>query len=136
MKRIAFTLLLLAVTACAAADQSEDAQKVVQQLHQDMIKQDWQHAIGLYDKDFLAEHPPKLWQAKLGSLVARFGKLNKVIPVFMQKDPRLRGDFYVYGFRLEFANGRVQETITVFKGVRSDRMVISGHVFKHKGAIL
>ncbi|RMH59746.1 MAG: hypothetical protein D6678_07335 [Zetaproteobacteria bacterium] len=133
---MAIILLLFALTACAAADQSEEAQKIVQQLHQDMINQDWQHAIGLYDKDFLAEHPPQLWQAKLSGLTKRFGKLTKVVPVFMQKDPRLRGDFYMYGFRLEFARGRVEETLTVFKGVRSDRMVISGHVFKHKGKIL
>lgn len=119
----------------APPDQQGDASKLAQQMHAAMQAQNWDAAMPLYGDAFLAAHDRQLWQARLGSLQQRFGKLLEVKPVFDQRSHRLGGVFYIYGYKLVFERGVISETLNIFKDDQGE-MTVSDQIFKFKDDIL
>jgi len=127
---------LLFLAACIApANQQGDASKLAQQIHVAIQTQNWDAVMPLYGDAFLAAHDRAAWQAKLGSLQERFGKLLDVKPVFDQRSPRMGGVFYIYGYKLIFERGVVSETLNMFKD-DEDKITVNDHIFKFKDDIL
>ena len=118
------------------ANRPDEAAKLAQQMHTAIQKQDWDAIMPLYGDKFFVEQSRKEWLDKLASLHERFGALRDVKPVFAQKDPRLGGDFYVYGFRMMFERGVVHETLTVFEKNGENRLRVTGQLFKFKDEVL
>jgi len=133
VKRLLITLLLLPVMAgCSiysASDQSE-ADKLVTRYHQAFKAGDWDTLLSLYSPAFFKAQSNDEWRHKLMGLHSQYGALKEVRRSYAQKDSRYRGDYYIYGYRLIFAKGAVNETITIFKGIENDKLTIAGHVFK------
>ena len=130
MRRLLFAACILLSGCLAQADQQQEAQALVEKLHTAMSQQDWDAATSLYDKRFLATHPPRAWRAQLQELFAKQGKIVDIKPTFQQKDPRFGGEFYIFGYRLKCEHGTVKETITVFHPVDGDTLTITGHLLK------
>jgi len=127
---IALTMLL---SGClTTADQMPEAEALVKTLHQGMTQEDWDAIIPLYAKDFFASRTPDMWRETLQKQAKTYGHLRDIKPTFRQKDPRFRGDFYIFGYLLKFERGTVRETVTVYQGVDKDRMEITGHLLKPK----
>jgi len=118
------------------ANQQEDAAKLAQQMHAAIQAQDWDSAMPLYSDDFFGGHTRDAWRDKLVSLQERFGALRGIKSVFSQKNPRLGGDFYIYGFKLIFERGAVSETLTIFKKNDEERLMVTGQLFKFKDEVL
>jgi len=118
------------------ANRPEDAAKLVEKMHSAIQAQDWDAVMPLYGEKFFAEQSRQEWRDKLDSLHKRFGALQKVKLVFDQKDPRLGGDFYVYGFKLMFERGVVHETLTVFEKNGEKKLAVTGQLFKFKDDVL
>jgi len=136
MKRLftlSIALLLLLLSGCMydAADEGQ-ASRIVDQWHAAFKAKEWDKAFALYDKSFLAEHPREAWQQHLAQLTDRFGALKDIRPTFQQKDPRFRGDYYMFGFVLVFEKGTATETVTVFKGIENDKLTIAGQMIQPK----
>jgi len=116
------------LSACLTpADQTKDAEAIVQQLHEAMMQQDWDRAVSLYHPSFFAELDREAWRAHLARIVREHGKLLRVEKVFSQKDARLQADYYIFSYRLHFSRGTLQETITVGKGVNENELRILAH---------
>ncbi len=132
MKRLLFVLpLLLMLAGCLTqADQEEEAGKIVEQVHQAFASGDWDSILPLYDKKFFADKSPESWKQQLDDMRARLGKLRNIEPTFQQKDPRFSGEYYLFGSLLRFEHGNLRETLTIFRGINADRLVISGHLLK------
>ncbi|RMG92473.1 MAG: hypothetical protein D6703_01800 [Zetaproteobacteria bacterium] len=130
---LAIMLALLQAGCLTQASHQQEAEQLVKQLHQAMQQQAWDQIMPLYDQQFLKAHPEKLWRQTLASLPERYGQLKTIKPTFQQKDPRFRGDFYIFGYLLKFEHGSIRETITVFKPVDSDELSITGHMLKPRG---
>ena len=132
-----FTILLLLPTlllggCLTEANQGDEAAKIVTAVHDAFKTGNWDKVMPLYEDQFLHLHPAAAWQASMRSLTAPLGALKNIKPTFQQKDPRFRGDFYLYGYLLQFEHGSVSETLTIYKGVDKDHMTISGHQLKLK----
>ncbi len=126
-------LLLFTLAGCLIeANQGEEADQIVSTVHKGFQTGDWQDVMPLYDEQFLRIHRPKAWQQKMTALIKPLGALKNIKSTFQHNDPRFRGDFYLYGFLLQFENGTISETLTIYKGVDKDRMTISGHELRLK----
>jgi len=132
--RMLFLPLLLALlTGCLTeANQGDEAGQIVTVVHKGFQTGAWDAVMPLYDEQFLRVHPANTWQQKMTTLIQPLGKLTNIKSTFQHKDPRFRGDFYLYGFLLHFEHGTISETLTIYKGVDKDRMTISGHQLKLK----
>lgn len=132
MKRLFITLLLLPLlSGCLTeANQGEEANQIVTTVHRAFQSGDWQQVMPLYDEHFLKTHTAQQWQKHLTTMLQPLGALKNIKPTFQHKDPRFRGDFYIYGFLLQFEHGSISETLTIYKGVDKDRMTITGHDLK------
>ncbi|MDX8406673.1 MAG: hypothetical protein R8K50_11065 [Mariprofundus sp.] len=135
MKRL-FTILILLplffISGCStynASNQSE-ADQIVSQYHASFKANQWASVLALYEPSFFETHSRDAWKQELNNLFSRYGALTEVRQTFTQKDPRFRGDYYIYGFRLVFDKGIISETITVFKGLETDKLTIAGHILK------
>ncbi len=121
----------LLLTGCLTeASDPEGAKRIAAQWHEDFKKGDLDDLLKLYDPAFFAEHARNAWKRKLAAMKRDLGALREVRPVFMQKDPRFSGEFYIMGFRLQFERGAVRETMTVLHPVNTDRMAITGHLIE------
>ena len=134
MKRLLISLLLLPplLFGCSmynASNQSE-ADKMVGQYHEALKAKQWDTLLALYDPAFSKEHDRHAWQQELNTLFDQYGALNEIRQTFSQKDPRFRGDYYIYGYRLAFDKAMISETITVFKGLETDKLTIAGHILE------
>jgi len=98
--------------------------------HDSLKAKQWDTLLALYEPSCFRAHSRNLWQQELSSLFDRYGALNEVRQTFTQKDPRFRGDYYIYGYRLVFDRATISETITVFKGLETDKLTIAGHILK------
>jgi len=126
-------LLLVLLTGCLTeANQGEEAGQIVSTVHKGFQSGNWDAIMPLYDEQFYKMHPKSSWQQKLTQLTGPLGALKNIKSTFLHKDPRFRGDFYLYGFLLQFERGTISETLTIYKGVDKDRMTISGHPLKLK----
>jgi len=138
MKRFFVRLLLLPLllsmlAGCLIeANQGEEADQIVSTVHKGFQTGNWQEMMPLYDEQFLRIHRPKAWQQKMTALTKPLGALKNIKSTFQHNDPRFRGDFYLYGFLLQFENGTISETLTIYKGVDKERMTISGHELRLK----
>ena len=134
MKRLLAILFILPLLlgSCSMYDASNqaDADKIVSQLHEDYKNREWGKLLSLYDDKFFAERSREDWRNELQALLETHGEIKEFKPVFHQKDPRLEGDFYLYGFKISFENGAVDETITVMKSIQSDKLTIIGHLIQ------
>jgi len=121
------------MTACVydASNQSE-ADVLVSKYHTLLKAGDWDGVLALYSPDFFKEQNPKAWRATLVEQQKEYGTLQQARQTYSQKDPRYRGDYYMYGYTLVFERGTVAETITVFKGIESNTLTIAGHTLKAK----
>jgi len=127
------SLLLPLLTGCLTeANQEDEAGQIVSTVHQGFQTGSWDKVMPLYDEQFLRIHPAATWQQKMTSLIQPLGALTSIKSTFLHKDPRFRGDFYLYGFLLHFEHGTISETLTIYKGVDKERMTISGHQLKLK----
>jgi hypothetical protein len=128
-----FLLLpLLSITsACTfSTDQGATANKIVEQCHEALKQKDWDKLFSLYNASFFAQNPKSAWKTELTSLFDRLGPLQSESADFQQNDSVSRGDYYIYGFTLQFAKGTAKETITVFRGVNDKQLSIAGHVIQ------
>ena len=127
-----FVLLSWMMSGCSIyeANNQPEADQLVAQYHAALKAQDWDTLLSLYEPSFFREHSKDVWQRKLAGLSARFGAFKRARQTFAKKDPRYRGDYYIYGYRLVFEKKTIGELITVFKGLESDKLTIAGHVFK------
>jgi outer membrane protein assembly factor BamD (BamD/ComL family) len=124
-------LSALLLTACLYdANKQESADKLVKELHQEMMKPNWDGAMKLYGEEFFKRTPREAWQRKLAAMEAELGPLQEAHKSFSQKDPRYSGDFYIYGYRLHFAKGRAEETVTIMRPLDKEKLFIVGHTFK------
>lgn len=130
-----YTLFLAAVllSGCLTeANQGNEASEIVATVHQGFKSGNWDTVMPLYDELFYKTHPLSQWKRKLNELTQPLGALKNIKPTFQQNDPRFRGDFYLYGFLLQFERGSISETLTIYKGLDKERMTISGHQLKLK----
>jgi len=128
-----FPLLLVLLAGCLTeANQGAEAGQIVSTVHKGFQTGVWDAVMPLYDEQFLRIHPANTWQQKMTALIQPLGALTNIKSTFQHKDPRFRGDFYLYGFLLHFEHGTISETLTIYKGVDKDRMTISGHQLKLK----
>jgi len=126
-------LFLTLLTGCLTeANQGEEAGQIVSAVHKGFQTGVWDAVMPLYDEQFYKIHPKSSWQQKMTSLIQPLGALKNIKSTFQHKDPRFRGDFYLYGFLLHFEKGTISETLTIYKGVDKERMTISGHQLKLK----
>jgi len=138
MKRSLLTFLLLSLFPIILggclneANQENDADHMVGIVHQGFKTGEWDAIMPLYDKSFLKLHPASVWKNKLLRLTKPLGALKNIKSTFLHKDPRFRGDFYIYGFLLQFEHGTISETLTMLKNVDQDKMTISGHQLRLK----
>lgn len=109
---------------------------LINAMHDAIKTQNWDEAKPLYGKRFFARTTWADWREKLDSLHKRFGTLNDVKVVFEQKNPRLGGDFFIYGFKLMFERGVVHETLTVYHKDGGDRLFVTEQLFKYKDDVL
>jgi len=133
VKLLPIALVMLLSGCLTSADQMPEAEALVQTLHQGMSQQDWDAIMPLYGKDFFKSRTPDMWRETLAKQAEVYGQLRNIKPTFRQKDPRFRGDFYIFGYLLKFEHGTVRETVTVYQGVDKDHMEITGHLLKPKG---
>jgi len=131
-----FCMLLLLAGCLTQANQQQEASQIAKQMHAAMQAKDWDAAMGLYGKEFFKGHSRESWKGKLAAMPTRFGELREITESFAQKDPRFGGDFYIYGFKLTYERGVVKETLTIFKKNESDKLVVTGQLFKHKDDVL
>lgn len=133
-KPLLLSLLLFSMlSGCLIeANQSEEANQIVSTVHKGFQTGDWTDVMPLYDEKFLSIHGSKAWPQKMTALIKPLGALKNIKSTFQHSDPRFRGDFYLYGFLLQFENGTISETLIIYKGVDKDRMTISGHQLKLK----
>jgi len=128
-----FPFILTLLTGCLTeANQGDEAGQIVSTVHKGFQTGNWVDVMPLYDKQFYKMHPLDSWQKKMTALIQPLGALKNIKPTFQHKDPRFRGDFYLYGFLLHFEKGTISETLTIYKGVDKERMTISGHQLKLK----
>jgi len=135
MKRFFLPLLLLLplLSGCLTeADQGDEANLLVTSAHQVFKDHNWDNVMPLYDAEFLKVHSPESWKSEVTAMAAPLGKLINIKPTFEQHDPRFGGDFYLYGFILQFEHGSISETLTIYKAVNKEHMTISGHNLKLK----
>ncbi|MDQ6993571.1 MAG: hypothetical protein Q9M31_08845 [Mariprofundus sp.] len=134
MKKILILLMLLPfLSGCLnQANQGNEANKLVSTAHEAIQTNHWDKVIPLYDQAFLKLHQPAAWKKEVTLLTAPLGKLTNIKPTFEQHDPRFGGDFYLYGFILQFEHGSITETLTIYKAVNKEHMTISGHILKIK----
>ena len=127
--------MALVLAACIRpAGQVKEAQAIVDALHQAIAQQKAEEIAAHYDESFFAEMPKKLWLARLNGLVARHGRLVRAERTFFQKNARPSEDDYIFGYRLVFAHGVVQETITVQRRTGRKELKIAGHVLREPHA--
>ncbi|PIV29114.1 MAG: hypothetical protein CO186_02335 [Zetaproteobacteria bacterium CG_4_9_14_3_um_filter_49_83] len=118
-------------TGCLTqASQTEQAHSLVEQAHQAFEARQWDSLTPLYAPTFFQDKSPEDWKITLENTTAGLGKLTGVQPTFEQKDPRFGGDFYLYGFLLQYENGSISETLTVYSSIDDDVLKISGHILK------
>jgi len=135
LKRLLTALLLfpLLLSACMyEASNQNEATQMVDQWHKAYQTGDWDKVVADYDTKFFKETSKESWLQHLQSFTEKFGPLKDVHQVFQQKDPRFRGDYYIYGYTLIFDHGRADETITILKKLNEDELLIAGHIIKDK----
>ena len=132
MKRLILSILLLPLlSGCLTqANQGAEAAQIVKTVHQAFRDRNWDLIMPLYDKKFLELHSEKQWREDLQKMTADIGALKAVKSTFQQKDPRFGGDFYLYGFLLQYERATISETLTIYQGINADRLTISGHILK------
>jgi len=129
----ALILLPLILGGCMTeANQSDEAGQIVATVHKGFESRNWDAVMPLYDELFYKQHPHNRWRQHLEEITRPLGALKQIKPTFQQNDPRFRGDFYLYGFLLQFEHGSISETLTIYKGLDKDHMTISGHQLKLK----
>lgn len=129
-----FILLLMPACSYKATNQ-EEADQLVASWHKSIQQGNFDTLPNFYDASFFKEHPQNAWKAYWIQLVSKYGPLREVHQTFSQKDARYRGDYYMYGFKLVFDHGTAKETITVFKGIEQDKVMIVGHFIEHARAL-
>ncbi|WP_238701091.1 hypothetical protein [Mariprofundus erugo] len=131
MKKLFALLMLLPLffTACSyeAADQG-GADQLVNRYHEAYKTGDWETLLACYDESFFQTHSRNAWQSTLTALTERFGPIREFHQMYSQKDPRYRGDYYMYGYRILFDHGSATETLTIFQGIEEKKLAIAGHV--------
>jgi len=129
---ITLCLLLLLPAGCSIYEASDQpaADQLVTRYHDALQNKQWDSLLALYDPGFFKEQSRDGWQHKLETLFETYGELKRARQTFAQKDPRFRGDYYIYGYRLVFDKRTIDETITIFKGIESEKLTIAGHVIK------
>jgi len=134
MKQLLILMMMLPfLSGCLTeADQGNEANELVTTAHQAIKNNNLDTVIPLYDMAFLKTNPADTWKRQVAELTAPMGKLINIKPTFEQHDPRFGGDFYLYGFILQFEHGSISETLTIYKAVNKEHMTISGHILKLK----
>ncbi len=135
MRKWALLGCVLLAACIKPAGQTKQAQALVEELHAAVAAQQAEKALSLYAPSFFANMPKELWVKKLNGLVARYGKLKRAKRVFFQKNARPSGDTYIFGYRLIFARGAVEETITVERRTGEKALKIAGHVLREPHAL-
>lgn len=131
LKFAVIILITLPLSGCfTQADQQKQALELVEIAHNAIQSKDWAPLMSHYSDDFFLQHNKEEWLSQLQTTFEKGGKLNAIKQTFNQKNPRLSGDFYIYGYSLQFEHMITQETITIFKGIDDDKLSITGHIFK------
>jgi len=127
---LAFACLLFLTSCLTQANQQEQADQLVKRAHQAFSQQQWETLLPLYHDDFFAMHPKEAWQQELQQTTSGMGALQHIEPTFRQKDPRFGGDFYLYGFVLQYEHGLIHETLTIYQSIEYETLSIAGHMLK------
>jgi len=126
---IIFSMLFLS-SCITQANQQPQANKIIQDLNQNLQKQDWKQASKLFTADFFKQTPRKYWEQQMKMQIQEKGKIQAFNLVSHQKDPRFGGDFYIYVMSVVHEHGTSHETVTIIKPIDDKPMMISGFLFK------
>jgi len=126
---IIFSMLFLS-SCITQADQQPQANKIIQELNQNLQKQQWEQASKLFTADFFKQTPRKYWEQQMQKQIQEKGKIQAFNLVSHQKDPRFGGDFYIYVMSVVHEHGTSHETVTIIKPIDDKPMMISGFLFK------
>jgi len=131
-KLLSAFVFVLFVSGCSIYEASNqpEADQLVSQYHAAFKAKDWDTVLSFYEPSFFKQHTRVVWQRKLMQLSEQYGALKSVRQTFAKKDPRYRGDYYIFGYRLVFEKKSLNELITVFKALESNKLTIAGHVIK------
>jgi len=112
------------------ADQQQEAEKIVKQLHQSIQQQQWDDAAEFFDPSYFKSEPKSSWIQKFISLQNELGAIKGFNVISKSKDPRFGGDFYIYIISIQHEHGFSHETITLFKSLDEQPLMISGYQIK------
>jgi len=127
---IIFAALFLLSGCLTQADQQQEADQLVNKLHQSIQQKKWDVAEQLFNPKFFKTESKRHWQQKLNTLQSKLGKIISFQIVSKSKDPRFSGDFYIYITSIRHEHGFSHETITIIKSLDDKPLAISGYLIK------
>jgi len=112
------------------ADQQQQAEQILNKLHTAIQQQQWDTATKLFNPEFFKTEPKTHWQNHLKEIQNSLGKMTAFSIVSQTKDPRFAGDFYIYIVSVKHEHGFSHETVTIFKSLDDQPMMVSGYQIK------
>ncbi len=129
LKLIFITLFFL--SGCITqADQQQQADQVIKQLHQAIQQKQWDTAMQLFNPDFFKTEPKNHWKKQFNALQDKLGNIISFHTISKSKDPRFGGDFYIYIISVRHEHGFSHETVTLIKSIDDTPLTISGYQIK------
>ncbi|PCI42711.1 MAG: hypothetical protein COB41_09080 [Proteobacteria bacterium] len=128
--RLIFITLFFLSGCITQADQQQEADKIINDLHQAIQQKQWDAATQLFNPDFFKTEPKKHWQQQFGLLQEKLGEITGFHIASKSKDPRFGGDFYIYIISVRHEHGFSHETVTLFKSLDDKPLAISGYQIK------
>jgi len=128
--KLIFISLFFLSSCLTQADQQQQADQIIKQLHQSIEQQQWDTATALFEPSFFKSESKKHWQKHLSSLQSSLGKIISFHTVSKSKDPRFGGDFYIYIISIRHKHGFSHETVTIVKSLDDKPLSIVGYQVK------
>jgi len=125
-----FATLFLLSGCLTQADQQQEADQIINKLHQAIQEKQWDTAAQLFNPDFFKTESKRHWQQKLNTLQSKLGKIINFQIVSKSKDPRFGGDFYIYITSIRHEHGFSHETVTIIKSLDDKPLAIAGYLIK------
>jgi len=125
--RLIFITLFLLSGCITQADQQQEADQIINKLHQAIQQKQWNVATQLFNPDFFKTEPKQHWQQQFALLQDKLGAITGFHTASKSKDPRFGGDFYIYIISVRHEHGFSHETVTLFKSLDDKPLAISGY---------
>jgi len=130
--RLYLTLItILCLSGCLTqADQQQQADQLINKLHQAIQTKQWDAATKLFDASFFKTEPKAHWQQQFVLLQKELGNITDFHIVSKSKDPRFGGDFYIYIVSVRHTHGFSNETVTIVKSLDDKPIIVAGYQIK------